>query len=158
VGDPADGSEWVYIGSDMTAKRGSDCHARASRPSVRAREVWNGDAPVVDTFQVSPDGKIAGGLFPWPAAGVADLESGTWRQLGDGCWTALNDVGTPLFWYFDGAHRNLLMVDVNRERRWTVPINIAPGFNNPEVYHPRWSRHPRFMTMSGPMIRAAPTR
>ena len=42
------------------------------------------------------------------------------------------------------------MVDVNRERRWTVPINRAPGFDNPEVYHPRWARHPRFMAMSGP--------
>ena len=42
------------------------------------------------------------------------------------------------------------MVDLNRDRRWTVPINRAPGFANPEVYHPRWARHPRFMAMSGP--------
>ena len=48
---------------------------------------------------------------------------------------------------------NLLMVDVNRDRRWTVPINRAPGFGNPEVYHPRWTRHPRFMAMSGPYDR-----
>jgi hypothetical protein len=82
---------------------------------------------------------------------VADLTSGTWRQFGEGCWTALQDVGTPLFWYFDGSHRNLLMVDVAHERRrWTVPINRAPGFDNPEVYHPRWTGHPRFMTMTGP--------
>ena len=147
---PSDGSEWIYIGSNG---RGMNVQTitrvRLDQPSQR-EEVWNGDAITFDTFQLSPDGKIAGGLFPWPAAGVADLETRTWRQLGEGCWTALNDVGTPLFWYFDGAHRNLLMVDVNRERRWTVPINAAPGFNNPEVYHPRWARHPRFMTMSGP--------
>lgn len=147
--DPTDGGEWVYIGSNGGVHVRTVTRVRLDRPSDRV-EVWNGDAISIDTFQVSPDGRIAGGLFPWPAAGVADLESRTWRQLGDGCWTALNDVGTPLFWYFDGAHRNLLMVDVNRERRWTVPINAAPGFNNPEVYHPRWSRHPRFMTMSGP--------
>ncbi len=147
--DPGDGSEWVYIGSNGGVHVRTVTRVRLDRPSDR-EEVWNGDAISIDTFQVSPDGTIAGGLFPWPAAGVADLETRTWRQLGDGCWTALNDVGTPLFWYFDGAHRNLLMVDVNRERRWTVPINAAPGFNNPEVYHPRWARHPRFMTMSGP--------
>jgi hypothetical protein len=147
---PSDGSEWIYIGSNGRGMNVTTItRVRLDQPSQR-EEVWNGDAITFDTFQLSADGKIAGGLFPWPAAGVADLESRTWRQLGEGCWTALNDVGTPLFWYFDGAHRNLLMVDVNRERRWTVPINAAPGFNNPEVYHPRWARHPRFMTMSGP--------
>jgi hypothetical protein len=147
---PADGSEWVYIGSNGSGfEVRTITRVRLDQPAQR-EEVWNGEPITFDTFQISPDGTMAGGLFPWPKAGVADLETRTWRQLGDGCWTALNDVGTPLFWYFDGAHRNLLMVDVTRERRWTVPINTAPGFNNPEVYHPRWARHPRFMSMSGP--------
>jgi hypothetical protein len=149
--DPADGGEWVYIGTDHREYIVREVtRVRLDDPS-RRELVWN-QAPVTfDTFQVSPDGRIAGGLYPWPAAGVADLATGEWRALGDGCWTALQDVGTPLFWYFDGAHRNLLMVDVVRdERRWTVPINTAPGFENPEVYHPRWTHHPRFMTMSGP--------
>jgi hypothetical protein len=151
--DPADGGDWIYIGSDVEGlgyRRIT--RVRLDQPS-RREEVWNGAPITIDTFQVSPDGKLAGGLFPWPAAGVADLTSGQWRQLGEGCWTAINDVGAPLFWYFDGAHRNLLMVDVNRDRRWTVPINRAPGFGNPEVYHPRWTRHPRFMAMSGPYDR-----
>lgn len=151
--DPADGGDWIYIGSDVEGlgyRRIT--RVRLDQPS-RREEVWKGAPITIDTFQVSPDGTLAGGLFPWPAAGVADLTSGQWRQLGEGCWTALNDVGAPLFWYFDGAHRNLLMVDVNRDRRWTVPINRAPGFGNPEVYHPRWTRHPRFMAMSGPYDR-----
>jgi hypothetical protein len=148
--DPADGGEWVYIGSDLQGLGfATITRVRIDRPSQR-EQVWSGASVSYDTFQVSPDGRLAGGLFPWPAAGVADLTAGTWRQLGEGCWTALNDVGTPLFWYFDGAHRNLLLVDANRDRRWTVPINRAPGFQNPEVYHPRWARHPRFMVMSGP--------
>jgi hypothetical protein len=148
--NPADNSEWVYIASDLQ-KLGYRMvtRVRLDRPTER-EEVWNGDLISIDTFQVSRDGKLAGGLFPWPAAGVADLQNRTWRQLGEGCWTALNDAGTPLFWYFDGSHRNLLMVDVARDRKWTVPINRAPGFDNPEVYHPRWTPHPRFMTMSGP--------
>jgi hypothetical protein len=149
--DPADGGEWVYIGTDhhdyvvRTVAR-----VRLDDP-FRREVIWNHAPVTFDTFQISPDGRMAGGLYPWPAAGVADLDAGTWRQLGDGCWTALQDVGTPLFWYFDGAHRNLLMVDVVRpDRRWTVPINTAPGFDNPEVYHPRWTHHPRFMAISGP--------
>jgi hypothetical protein len=56
----------------------------------------------------------------------------------------------PMFWYFDGAHRNLTIVDSRTKRRWTVAINQAPGFQNPEVYHPRWTNHPRFIAMSGP--------
>jgi hypothetical protein len=148
--DPADGREWVYIGSDERDWAfGTVTRVRIDEPSQR-EIIWSGGTVTFDTFQVSADGQTAGGLFPWPAAGVADLAAGTWRQLGEGCWTALNDVGAPLFWYFDGAHRNLQMVDVNRDRRWTVPINRAPGFENPEVYHPRWTSHPRFMAMTGP--------
>ena len=148
--DPRDGAEWVYLGSEIRESGvGAVTRVHLDEPS-RRELVWNRGVVSFDTFQVSPDGSIAGGLFPWPAAGVADLKTGTWRQIGEGCWTALNDVGAPLFWYFDGAHRNLLLVDLNRDRRWTVPINRAPGFENPEVYHPRWARHPRFMVMSGP--------
>ncbi len=31
-----------------------------------------------------------------------------------------------------------------------MPLNQAPGFENPEVYHPRWTNHPRFIALSGP--------
>ncbi len=148
--DPTDGGEWIYIGADERDWAfGTVTRVKIDEPS-RREQVWSHGMVTFDTFQVSDDGKVAGGLFPWPAAGVADLAAGTWRQLGEGCWTALNDAGAPLFWYFDGAHRNLHMVDLNRDRRWTVPINRAPGFENPEVYHPRWTRHPRFMAMTGP--------
>lgn len=148
--DPSDGSEWVYVGTGgREYVVDTVTRVRLDDPS-RRDVVWR-EPVAIDTFQVSPDGRLAGGNFPWPAAGVADLAAGTWRQFGDGCWTALADVGTPLYWYFDGAHRNLLMVDVARpDRRWTVPINAVPGWGNPEVYHPRWTKHPRFMTMTGP--------
>ncbi len=103
-----------------------------------------------DTFQVSADGRFAGGLFPWPNAGVAELPNKSWEKIGDGCWTAMATARGPMFWYFDGSHRNLTMVDSRTKKRWTVPINQAPGFQNPEVYHPRWTNHPRFIAMSGP--------
>ena len=31
-----------------------------------------------------------------------------------------------------------------------VNINDAPGFDGAEVFHPRWTNHPRFLTISGP--------
>jgi hypothetical protein len=148
--DPADGGAWVYIGTDHRGfEVATITRVRLDDPS-RREPVSSGPLVTFDTLQLSPDGTTAGGLFPWPVAGIADVTTGTLRRIGDGCWTALNDCGALLFWYFDGAHRNLLMADVRSDRRWTVPINRAPGFDNPEVYHPRWARHPRFMAMSGP--------
>jgi hypothetical protein len=148
--DPADGGAWVYIGTDHREYNVTTVtRVRLDDPS-RRELVSSGPQVSFDTLQLSPDGKTAGGLFPWPVAGVVDIAAGKMRRFGEGCWTALNDAGALLFWYFDGSHRNLLMADVRSDRRWTVAINRAPGFENPEVYHPRWSRHPRFMAMSGP--------
>ncbi len=148
--NPSDGSEWVYVGTD---NKGYD-FATVSRFPIddpaRSELVWNKTPVSGDTFQVSADGRFAGGLFPWPNAGVAELPNKSWEKMGDGCWTAMATARGPMFWYFDGSHRNLTMVDSRTKKRWTVPINQAPGFQNPEVYHPRWTNHPRFIAMSGP--------
>src|SRR5262249_24256919 len=66
------------------------------------------------------------------------------------------DAGPGLFWFFDGSHRNVNIVDRASNRRWMVPLNRAPGFENPEVYHPRWANHPRFVAISGPYNRGGP--
>ncbi len=151
--NPADGSEWLYLGTDNKGA-GSYDFATVSRfpldnPSQR-EVVWNKTPVSGDTFQVSADGRFAAGLFPWPNAGLAELPNKSLEKLGDGCWTALATARGPVSWYFDGAHRNLTMVDARTKKRWTVAINQAPGFQNPEVYHPRWANHSRFMAMSGP--------
>ncbi len=44
--------------------------------------VWDRRRVSQDTFQVSTDGRLRGGLFPWPAAGVVELPKGRWRRLG----------------------------------------------------------------------------
>ena len=148
--DPTDGREWVYAGTDGKEDNFRVVtRMRIDNPSSREL-VWDRTMVSRDTFQVSADGHHAGGLFPWPDAGVAELPNRSWRKLGEGCWTALTDAGGQLFWYFDGAHRNLTMVDVGTDRRWTVNINRAPGFGGAEVYHPRWTNHPRFLAISGP--------
>jgi hypothetical protein len=148
--NPVDESEWVYLGTD-NIKHDFKTVTRFPIDAPDKREpVWNAALVSMDTFQVSADGRLAGGLFPWPHAGIADLKKGTVTRLGDGCWPGLTRARGPLFWYFDGAHRNLTMVDVAAESRWMVNINSAPGFDGAEVYHPRWTNHPRFMTISGP--------
>jgi hypothetical protein len=151
--NPADGREWVYIGNDP--KKGQEFDfASVSRVPLddpgKPELVWNKTLVSGDTFQVSADGRHAGGLFPWPDAGVAELPNGNLRKLGDGCWTAMTTIRGPMMWYFDGSHRNLTLVDIRSDKRWTVNINRVPGFGNDEVYHPRWTNHPRFLVMSGP--------
>lgn len=151
--DPSKGRDWVYVGTDNAPGKEYDFRTVTRWPidAPSAREVvWNKTPVSGDTFQVSSDGGLAGGLFPWPQAGVVELPNGRLRTFGEGCWTALRDAGTPLLWYFDGAHRNLLLVDPRSDERWTVRINDAPGFAGAEVYHPRWTNHPRFIVLSGP--------
>lgn len=150
--NPADSSQWVYAGTGAARdKYDFPAIERFPLDNPSAREVvWNKTLVSADTFQVSPDGRHAGGLFPWPEAGVAELPNGELEELGDGCWTALSTVRGPIMWYFDGAHRNLTLVDIRTDKRWSVNINGVPGFGNDEVYHPRWTNHPRFLAMSGP--------
>lgn len=149
--DPADGREWLYVGTDHDDELDFATVWRFPVDDPARRElVWNQSKVGRDTFQVSADGRAAGGVFPWPHVGVADLPNGTFRMLADGCWTALSNPGPPVLWFMDGAHRNLTLIDLETDRRWSLPINEAPGFRNPEVYHPRWTNHPRFLAITGP--------
>jgi hypothetical protein len=148
--NPADGSDWVYAGSENKQYD----FAKVTRFPIDAPEkrelVWDATLVSMEGFAVTADGRQAGGLFPWPDAGVADLAKKTWKKFGEGCWTSLTSARGPLFWYFDGAHRNVTMVDVPTGAKWMVNINAAPGFNGAEVSHPRWTNHPRFLTLTGP--------
>jgi hypothetical protein len=93
---------------------------------------------------------MAGGLFPWPEGGVAQLPNQSWTRLGYGCWAALAPDNSYLYWLLDDSHRNLYMTDRSGGNGRTININNAPGIDGWEVYHPRWSNHPRIMVMTGP--------
>lgn len=80
------------------------------------------------------------------------MKKGTWQQVEHGCWTSTAPDESRVFWVFDGAHRNLRMFRAGYEEGWTIPLHQAPGIKGYEVYHPRWSNHVRFLTMTGPYI------
>ncbi len=151
--DPESRVEWVYIGTDEAPTR-APSYRTVTRHQIDRGDVsevvWDKKPVNHNSFQLSADGRLAGGLFPWPHAGVAELPNGSFRPLGTGCWTALAGGSSSLLWYFDGSHRNLTMVDVERDERWRVNINDAPGIKGYEIYHPRWANHPRFLTITGP--------
>lgn len=150
--DPATGADWVYAKAAYDKLRGKNdpiFRFRFDAPD-RRETVWDATATDVDSFQVSADGTRAAGMFPWAHAGIADLTARRWRKFGDGCWTSLSPDNSYIAWVFDGPHRNVMMFDSSSSRSWSVCINQAERIEGYEVYHPRWSNHPRFMVMTGP--------
>lgn len=154
--DPETGTTWVYA----LAGDGPENKYFTTRPLIRfpikkpkKREtVWNKTHLSWSNFDMSRDGKFAGGLFPWPHAGILLFEQDTWKKYGKGCWTALSPDNSAILWVFDGLHRNLNFVNPFTAEFWTTNINNAPGIGGFEVYHPRWSNHIRYLTMTGPYV------
>lgn len=159
--DPATAQEWVYAVAEAGDRQGG----YAGKPVFRfqldnpfKREmVWDTTLVTFENLRISRDGKKAGGLFPWPQAGVADLESKTWREYGRGCWADLSPDSSHVSWVFDGAHRNLTFCSADGRKRWKTRLDDAPGLAGGEVDCPRWSNHIRFMTMKGPHRRGDQT-
>ncbi len=151
--DPTTAIEWVYVGSD-TMPSDTSSHRVVRRYQLEDPEVnelvWDARPVFEHSFQLSRDGRYGAGQFTWPDAGFADLQTGQWVQVGEGCWTAMASGERPMMWYFDGSHRNVTMVDLSTEERWTVNISGAPGIDGFEVWHPRWSNHPRVLVVTGP--------
>lgn len=147
----AAGREWVYYGAEPGRQRLVPAVYRClvDNPAV-IEPVWERTAAGLNNFQLAADGGRAGGVFPWPDCGVADLATGGLRIYGKGCYPALAPDDSGLFWIFDGAHRNLLFFQADTDGRWRVPINTAPEIGGYEVYYPRWSNQARFMVMTGP--------
>lgn len=158
--DP-DGTEWVYVGENPRVEDGGISYRPVSRVRIDRPQtselVWDRSRVSEDGFRVSPDGRWAGGSFPEIA--LARLPNGELTRVGEGCWPGLAPDRPSLLWYFDGAHRNLLMIETATGERWQVNLSRAPGIEGYEVYHPRWSNDGRFLVMSGPYrIPAGPNR
>jgi Concanavalin A-like lectin/glucanases superfamily len=148
---------WVYCFSGMQPenKYGTSqplYRFRLDKPKKKEL-LWNNTNMAWDNVQLSRDGEVLGGLFPWPDGGVLWTKDKRWQRLGQGCWTSLSPDNSKLLWIFDGLHRNLQVHDIKGGRDWTVNINGAPEVGGFEVYHPRWSNHPRFFAVTGPYLK-----
>ncbi len=145
------GREWIYYGEEHGMQRlvPKIYRCLADHPAT-VEPVWERTAAGLNNFQLSADGRRAGGVFPWPECGIAELPDRGLRIYGKGCYPALAPDDSGLLWIFDGAHRNLLFFRAGTDERWQVPINTAPEIGGYEVYYPRWSNRARFMVMTGP--------
>jgi len=152
--DPETGIDWVYaavLGTTNRASLYADKLERFPIDQPKRRElVWDKTRLSTENIQLSQDGKRASALFPWPDAGVIDLENDDNVINSIGCWPALAPDNSYKSWVFDGAHKNLRMFDAEGEKLGQVAINNGPEMGGHEVYHPRWSNHVEFMTVTGP--------
>lgn len=103
-----------------------------------------------NSIQFSEDGNFMCGLFPWPNAGLLDVHNGEQISMAKGCWPSIAPDNSYLMWVFDGPHRNLIFHSHTSGKKWAVNVSGAPGIDGNEVYHPRWSNHDRFFSMTGP--------
>ena len=151
--DPANGREWLFYGA-LEGKDGNEHVPAVYRVLLDSpgtpELIWNKTPVSVHNFQLSTDGRMAGGLFPGPDGGIVQLSNQNWTKLGSGCWAGLSQDNTYTLWTFDEAHRNLSINNVSGAQGRSVNISGAPGVGGHEVYHPRWSNQPRIMTMTGP--------
>jgi len=152
--DPATGVVWVYMADNGTTGKERN-HAktlqRVRLDDLSVREVvWDRAKFTFNSLQLSADGTRACGQFIHPRAGFAELPNRSWTYLGRGCWTSIAPDNSYLVWIFDNPHRNLIFHDPTENTSWSVPIGTAPEMKGFEVYHPRWSNHRRFFTLTGP--------
>ena len=152
--DPETSIDWVYVADLLPTDRSSMYARKLERFKLYDPEdrepVWDKTRLSVDNIQFSADGLRASALFPWPDAGVFNPAAGTHKKYSHGCWPSLSPDNSYVSWVFDGAHKNLFLFTDQANKSWTVPINTALGVGGHEVYHPRWSNHFQFITITGP--------
>lgn len=155
--DPKTGVEWVYAVRNLRATKGLSLEAqrlvRFQLEDPTKEELIYDDSYITpDNIQFSRDGTRASALFPWPNAGILVQENGQWqaKKLLNGCWTAYAPDNSGLNWVFDGEHKSVTMYADDGAKSWPLKFNDAPGVKGREMYHPRWTNHARFITLTGP--------
>lgn len=155
--DPKTGIEWVYAVRNLRATKGLSLEAqRLVRFQIgdptKEELIYDDSYITPDNIQFSRDGTRASALFPWPNAGILVQENGQWqaKKLLNGCWTAYAPDNSGLSWVFDGEHKSVTMYADDGAKSWSLKFNDAPGVKGREMYHPRWTNHARFITLTGP--------
>jgi hypothetical protein len=151
--DLQDGTEWVYVakrvGKPDVAVYRNVRRVKLDDPKV-TQKVWDQTDVSCDNFQLSADGLRAGGDFPWPHGGIADLAKKTWKKLDQGCWPSIAPDNSGLNWVLDGPHRHLQFHRPDQAEGWKVDVSTAANVKGAEIFYPRWSNHVRYLALSGP--------
>lgn len=154
--DPSSGIEWVYAVNDWspTGTQTPDPKRLFRFPlnnPEKSEVIYDETTLDPDSIQLSRDGLQASGGFPWPNAGIFtfDGKTVTTQKLLNGCWPSHSPDSSHVSWVFDGNHRTATFFANDSGKSWKVNFN-PPETNGHEMYHPRWSNHPRYLVITGP--------
>ncbi len=154
------GTHWVYLrkGDNGLGDDGGDIRRYDIDDPSRQEVIWTrSDVGNIHQiwFTVSGDGTRAAGTFPWSSAKSVTLPNGSYLGGSNGCWTCMAPDDSYRWWVFEGNHQKLKMFDGSSSNIGSVTINNTPATNGEQVYYPRWTNHPRYMTMCGPGVGGA---
>ncbi len=158
--DPVGGRIWIYAVENLKTGKALALFAerliRFPLDNAKAREViYEGSKLSPDNIQLSACGTKASGMAPWPHAGILEFkdEDADFSKTGFGCWTSMAPDESGLMWIMQGNHRELKMLSDGGKLTWPLRVNCDPQMKDGEVYHPRWSNHPRIITVTGPYLK-----
>ncbi len=157
--DPATQITWVYVSDAAQRGWGVDKSAftkvfrvRLDKPDVRE--------PIYETNRgglwlfATPDGKrLWGSIRDSQEQAMLDIATKTVTPITGGCDPSHSPT-EDRFWAFTGTHRHMIMYDWKdgqAANQRSIQANTMPGVDGREnVWHPRWSTHPRIFTIMGP--------
>lgn len=158
--DPATKIDWVYAARDIVP---SSRIAWAARELVRfplnapdkVEPMWNRTQISPDNIQFSRDGHRASGQFAWPNGGhfIWKADESEFLRTMTGCWAAMAPDNSYVSWMLDGNHRQAnLYAPGSPPKTWHLDFSKIEGLSKGEIYHPRWTNHPRFIALTGPYL------
>ncbi|MCB1226010.1 MAG: hypothetical protein KDK99_09400 [Verrucomicrobiales bacterium] len=158
--DPATGRDWVYAAADVPpTHRIAFAANRLTRFPLdepgAVETVWDATQVSPDNIQLSRDGTRACGQTPWPNGGqfVWSGKSPDFQPTMMGCWAGMAPDDSYVSWMLDGSHRHVTLQRAAAPKQpWTLGFQEISGLEKGEIYHPRWSNHPRFITLTGPYM------
>lgn len=155
--DPQTARDWVIAVRDPEPSRQQTFDVgKLIRFPLDAPEktevLWDQTPLSPDNIQLSRDGLHACALLPWPAGGVIQFGKGAAiaHEFSHGCWPSQSPDNSYVSWVFNGDHKSASFFNEDGSRSWEVRFNTVPEFKRGEVYHPRWSNHPRYFVLTGP--------
>jgi hypothetical protein len=150
-----EGKEFIYaLTSLQTSRRPGltgELLVRFEPATPEEREIlWSQSALGAESFQLSRDGTRAAGLFPWPQAGLANMEERNFAPLAQGSFPIIAADDTYALGVLDGDRRRLRLFVPNVDPGWELlPAQSLPAQSG-EVNHLRWTNDPLHIALSGP--------
>lgn len=175
--NPADGAAYIYAVRTLQPTTAAAQLRLNGETLVRFRVdkpesqeiVWTETPLNAEQFQLSRNGQRAAGAFPFPKAGLANLDNQTFTPLAPGGWAALAPDDSYAAAVLDGSRKRLRCFAPNTTNGWELTPAGSEGWPQPQagdpaavstaanggVLGPRWTNDARYLTFTGPCADSA---